>query len=502
MRHLFNICCFLVLLGGSTLHAWGQTPVQPARFELAITTSNSDVHVFPLPDSSAVLLVRKDAFLSTQDSYTFHKLGANLQERWQRPFKVDTQYQLVLSGTEANQIYALFQSNYQADHLLLVQLDGSRGTTRTVKIDTRVSRDVFDLKILSGRVFITTLVNQHVTILHINPETGQFQFLPSVYETLPTQFTFLADSVTKRAEVILTQTNGFKSRLQVKQLSPHGTLLRTEFVQTESDRNLIAAQISPGDSTARLLAGTYTLRDLQYSQGLFAADLTAGVTATGARKSLRFYDFFTFKHFFDFMNPVREARLRERGARRKAAGTPMRLHYRLLMHDMLPTPEGYVLVAEVYYPRYRYDNANGALMLSSYRQFEGYRTTHAIACGFDKQGNLLWDNTFVLKDNWSYELAPTVRERLLPDGRLALTYVIDHKIHYKIIDRTTPAPNDLLVPVKSNMSGLKEKLTDTQQEAVLPWYGGRFLVYGYQHVRPEKGESRSVFFINSLAFQQ
>ncbi|ALD20218.1 hypothetical protein [Hymenobacter sp. DG25A] len=502
MRYLFYTCCFLVVLGGSTPRAWGQAPVQPARFELAITPGNSDVSVFPLPDSSAVLLVRKDAFLSPQDSYTFHKLNTRLQERWQHSIKMETQYQQVLSGTEGNQVYVLFQSNYLPSRLLLVHLDGNRGTTRLVKIDTRVSRDLFDLKVLAGRVFVTTLVSQHVTILHINPESGEFQFLPSVYESLPAQFTFLADSVTKRAEVILTQTNGLKSRLQVKQLSPHGNLLRTEFVQTESDRNLISAQISSGDSTSRILAGTYTLRDLQYSQGLFAADLTAGVTATGARKSLRFYDFLAFKHFFDFMNPVREARLRERGARRKAAGVPMRLHYRLLMHDMLPTPQGYIMVAEVYYPRYRYDNVSGSLGLSNTRQFEGYRTTHAIACGFDKQGNLLWDNTFVLKDNWSYELAPTVRERLLPDGRLALAYIIDHKIHYKIIDRTAPAPNDLQVPVRSSLSDLKEKLSDTQQEEVLPWFGSRFLVYGYQHVRPEKGESRSVFFVNSLAFEQ
>ncbi|UOQ72201.1 hypothetical protein [Hymenobacter cellulosilyticus] len=272
-------------------------------------------------------------------------------------------------------------------------------------------------------------------------------------------------------------------------------------MQAESNRSLLTAQLSPGDSTNGLMAGTYTLRDIRYSQGLFATDLTQPLTPSGARPSLRFYDFLHLKHFFDFMSPNRQARLRQRGARRLAADREFRLHYRLLMHDLLPSPEGYVLVAEIYTPHYTY-NRYGFGFTSNSRNFDGYRTTHAIVCGFDRRGNLLWDNTFVLKDVENFHLQETVRIRPLPDGRrYALTYIDDHHIRYKIVDRTTASPNDLEVPVQTTLKpGIKEKSTSTSDTNMQAWYGSRFLAFGYQHVRAPNWSGRDVFFINTVDF--
>ncbi|MBG8552713.1 hypothetical protein [Hymenobacter guriensis] len=497
MRHFFALGWVWLISCGA---AWAQAPQQPARFELALQPATSDVEVLPLPDSSVILLVHEETFSLKADKRYFQKLDAGLQPVWQKPLVVEREYELVRTCSEGAQVYALFQSMYRPTHLLAVHLNGRTGTIETSAFDTRISRDIFELKALSGRLFATVLVDQHLTILHLDLLTQQMRFLPSVYEQLPAQFTFLADSVTKRAAFVLTQTNGLKSRLQLKQLSQDGQLLRTEFIQAESERNLITAQLSPGDSATRLVTGTYTLRDPRYSQGLFAADLNAGTTPGGGRNSMRFYDFLSLKHFFDFMNPAREARIRERGARRRAAGSPMRLHYRLFMHDMLPTPEGYVMAAEVYYPRYRYSSYGGP-MTTSYRQFDGYRTTHTIVCGFDRQGNLLWDNTFVLKNVETFDVQQTVRLRPLPDGRLALAYLDEEDIRYKIIDRTKPSPNDLLTPLRTNLAAKKEKVSYTLQEDLVTWTGTRFLAHGYQHVRPDKGTGRDVFFVNAVVFE-
>jgi hypothetical protein len=163
-----------------------------------------------------------------------------------------------------------------------------------------------------------------------------------------------------------------------------------------------------------------------------------------------------------------------------------------------------VLVAEIYYPRYRNDSYGFAWIGSQYRrQFDGYHSTHAIVCGFDRRGNLLWDNTFVLKNVESYELAETVRLRPLPDGqRLVMTYLNEETIRYKIIDRAVASPNDLEVPLQPARADAKEKLSSTDQSGLLAWYGSRFLAYGYQHVRSQHGPDRDVFFINVVSFDQ
>ncbi|RYU79706.1 hypothetical protein [Hymenobacter persicinus] len=496
-------------------------PTQPARLELDLHPFNSEVHVQVLPeDSSAVLLVERESGGLRRGKFSFQKLNHALQPGWTKALDVPVGFELTDLCAEEPMVYALFQDSSPGHRLWVAALNSRSGEITTTTFDTKTSREIYETKALGGNLFVTVQVEQHVTVLLLNLRTGQLQFLPSVYEEIPAALTFTADSISKRAKFVVSQSNGFKSRLQVKQLSPQGQLLRTDYVQAASDRGLLTAQLSPGDTTERLLTGTYTLRDSRYSQGLFATDLSAGVTPSGARESLRFYDFFNLKHFFDFMHPAREARFRQRGERRRATAGEFRLHYRLLMHDLVPFQNGYVLVAEVYYPHYQGNtygfnpgfgygpgygyNRGYNYLLNRTRGFEQYTTTHAIVCGFDRRGNLLWDNTFVLKDVKSHDLVATVRLRPLPDGkRLALAYLDEDVIRYKIIDRTASSPNDLSVPIQTTTAASKnpEKPSSTSDGDLQAWYGNRFLAYGFQHVRVEGGQDRDVFFVNAVAFE-
>ena len=501
-------------------------PRQTARTELFLDQSSSEVHMHTLPaDSTVVLLIGRDIPLSNKSSFTFQQYDYALHLRQELPLEVPKEFDFTRMCAEGTTVYALFTSHSNPGRLWVAAYSGPLGQVRTQQFESKLSREVVELKALDGRLFATVLLTdqRHVTALLLDVATGQMQYLSSIYEPLPTQLTFVADAASRRAEYVLSQTNGRKSRLLLKQLTDHGQLVSSEFVQAESERGLISAQISPAaDSTSgRLLAGTYTLRDPRYSQGLFAADLSAGVTANGSRRSLRFYDFANLKHFFDFMSPGRARRLRQKSEKLRAADRVLRLRYRTLIHDLIPFEDGYVMVAEIYFPYYRH-NTYGGLYGPGYlynpyyysgygnnnwsrgnRGFDGYRITHALVCGFDKRGNLLWDNTFVLKDVVRYSLSETVRLCVLPDGRrLAMAYLTDDKLNYKIIDRTAPSPNDLHVNLKtSSVPTAKEKATTTSNEGLVTWYGNRFLAYGYQHVRADHAPNREVFFLNSIGFE-
>lgn len=505
-----SISLLLLLAGQSALAQTPEpdsaalVPTQPARLELPFTQYNSDMHVLAIPeDSSVVMLVEKEVPTSSRTSYSFQKLDHILQSLGTRKLDVPIEYEFERMSAEGTAVYALFQSTYAPERLLIAALDGRTGDVRLLKFDTKVTRDVLDLKALAGNLFVTVMLEQHMTVVLLDLAAGKHQILPAVYEPLTTELTFLTDSATKRAEVIMRQSNGVKSRLQLKQLSAEGTLLNSEFVQTESERSLITAQVSLGDSADRMLAGTYTLRDTRYSQGIFSADLTAGTTPTGVRQSLRFYDFTRLKHFFDYLKPARAARIRQRSEERRAANRELPLRYRLLVHDMLPVQNGYVLVAEIYYPRYRNDSYGMAMAGTRYRQFDGYHSTHAIVCGFDRRGNLLWDNTFVLKEVETYDLTETVRLRPLADGqRLIMAYLKEDEIRYKVIDRAVASSNDLVVPLRTAQPDSKEKLSSTSQEGLLAWYGGNFLAFGYQTVRTPRSASRDIFFLSTISFDQ
>ena len=550
-------CLFLLLAWGGTLAlplgAGAQkapalpadAPVQTARTELPLSGRDSEVHVQALPaDSSVVLLVGREHPLSSRTDFTFQQYGSDLHLRQETPLQVADEFSFVRMCAEKTTVYALFASRHTTGRLLVAAYNGHVGQTRTQQFDTKLSREVVELKALDGRLFATVLLQDqlHVTALLLDVATGQMQYLPSVYENVPTQLTFVADAATRRAEYVLSQTNGRKSRLLLKQLTDKGQLVSSEFVQAESERSLITAQVTPPqDTTARLLMGTYSLRDPSYAQGLFATDLSRPAPGMpgAAKPPLRFYDFLHFKHFFDYLKPRKQARLRQRVARRLARSVaPVRWHYRLLLHELLPQPDGgYVLVAEVYVPHYRYNNygtyygnpfgsygnqyyssgygygspnslyvPGGYAPYGSARAFDGYQTTHALVCGFDRKGNLIWDNVFVVENLRRTDLEEAVRLRPLPDGRLVLAYLDEEKLRYKVVSRGETAPNDLHVPISTGVGTGpagpgQERPTDTDQYDLLPWYGGRFVALGYQHVRVSHGLDREVFFMNTVEFR-
>ncbi|GAC1592421.1 MAG: hypothetical protein NVS3B25_12890 [Hymenobacter sp.] len=526
-------CLLLLGLGGlagmpplraqrATAPTPADAPRQPARTELALEPATSEVHVQPLPaDSTVVLLLGRDRPLSSRSAFAFQQYDHALHLRQESKLEVPDEFNFTRMCAEGTTVYALFSSHNTPGRLWVAAYNGHLGQVHTQQYETRLSREIVELKALDGRLFATVLLNDqlHVTALLLDVATGQMQYLPSVYEPLPTQLTFVADAATRRAEYVLSQTNGHKSRLLLKQLTDRGQLVSSEYVQAESDRSLITAQLTPPqDSSARLLMGTYSLRDPNYAQGLFATSLLPA-TGPGAKPALRFYDFLHLKHFFDYLKPSRQARLRQRTERRVArAEPPRRWHYRLLLHELLPQPDGgYVLVAEVYYPHYRY-NGYGTYMgpysnfgtpyaypgySSSARVFDGFQTTHALVCGFDRAGALLWDNTFVVENLRRSELEEAVRLQRLPDGRLVLAYLDEDKLRYKLVHGAESSPNDREVVLQTGQPAAgagAEHASETSRADLLPWFGSSFVASGYQRVRVEHGPDREVFFLNSVVF--
>ena len=446
-------------------------PRQPARLELPIREDNAEVHVQPLlADSSLVLLIGHDKPLAGKTLFAFQQYDSGLRLRRETAIDVPEEFHFVRMCVESTTVFAVFSSRLMPGRLWVAAYDGEQGRTRTQRFETKLSREIVELKALDYRLFATVMLsdNQHVTALLLDVATGQFQYLPAVYEPAPTHLSFVADAGSQRAEYVLSQTNGRKTRLLLKQLTERGQLVRSEFVQAESERSLITAQLSPPrDTSTRLLTGTYSLRDPNYAQGLFATDLSED---HGLRPPLRFYDFLHLKHFFDYLKPAREARLRQRIARRAARTLrPLRWHYRLLLHELRPQPNGgYLLVAEVYYPHYRYNTYGSAFGSAGFRSpyslgsgttrvFDGFQTTHVLACGFDRHGTLLWDNTFVVENLRRYDLEETTRAQALPDGRLALIYLDENKLRYKLVNGSEPSPNDHFVPLLTAAASLREK---------------------------------------------
>ena len=529
MKQLFTILLVLGVFGASAQRVPppppADAPQQRARAELLLDPATDDVQVQSLPaDTSVVLFIRHEG-PGRQVRYVFQCYGARLRLRDEQEVQIPTEYELRRMCSEPGVVYALFSAPESQGRLLAVAYDVRGGQVRVQPFDTKLARHVGALKALNGRLLATVSLSDalHQTVLLLDVASGRFQFLSTLYEPLSSELTSVADRPSRRAEFVLSQTNGRKQRLMLKRLSAEqGELLNSELVQTESERSLLTAELSPpADTTTRLLAGTYGLRDVQYAQGLFATDLTA-TTATD-KPALRFYDFRRLRHFFDYLNPAHEARLRGRADRREAReAAPIHWHYHLLLHELLPQPDGgYTLIAEVYTPQYTYSNGSfnsftpalagmGGRPYGPYSNYTsgrallGFRTSHVLVCGFDKRGGLLWDNTYVVPaDVVRSELEEAVQPLTLADGRVVLAYLNgDNELHYKCINQDVAGDNDRQVQLLTFSSDGKEpdKVLDTRQPDLLPWANNQFVASGFQRVRGGKGPERQVFFLQALGF--
>ncbi|MEJ7665211.1 MAG: hypothetical protein WKG07_39650 [Hymenobacter sp.] len=481
-----------------------------ARMELLLDPANDDVQVQALPaDTAVVLFIRHQPPGERKARYVFQHYGANLHLRNEVSVEIPPEYELKRMTSEPGIAYALFNSLTKPGHLLAVAYDVRGGQVRSQDFDTKLCRDVVRLKAMSGRLLVNvTLSDQlHQTVLLLDVANGRFQFLPSLYEPLNTELTSVADRPAGRAEFVLSQSNGRKQRLLLKRLSAtQGELLNSELVQTESERSLLTAQLSsPEDTTTRLLAGTYGLRDVRYAQGLFATDLTARTGNTAAHSGMRFYDFKRFRHFLITWGPATRPASRAAppaakpalpapalalppAAARADAPARRRLHPRgrgvhapvQLRQRRLRQP----VVAELLPPHRALRGLRRLFrwLRGPSRTFIGFRTTHVLVCGFDKRGNLQWDNNFVVGPGIvRSELEEAVQP--LPRWPMAAWYWL---IWMTMSCTTSASPRAKPVPTTPKWTWLpppppsRRKVLDVHQPDPLPWANGQYVASGFQ----------------------
>lgn len=82
--------------------------------------------------------------------------------------------------------------------------------------------------------------------------------------------------------------------------------------------------------------------------------------------------------------------------------TEFGLNYNITMHDVIRTPQGYLLIGELYEPSYTSVPMTSTMMINgmvttrtTYMQvFNGYQYSNAIVVSFSENGEPQWDQSF------------------------------------------------------------------------------------------------------------
>lgn len=478
--------------------------IQSARYEIPLYRDVSNYEIIPAEENG--LFVLRRIFVHDTDQLELTCLDTAFQYQWQGYLPLNKGSLLISKRAAYRKLYILQRNQkFSRDDLSLITITQDSGKYIQYLIQNYIPITPIEFQILPEGVLIGGYYNNVPVVIHYSFITRKSRILPGLLNESGelTQIKVYPDG---SFDVLICAKN-FKGiqTVWIKSYDPSGDLTSNYALRPEENKNLLFAQSLKIDNDMQVIAGVYGARQSEYSRGLFIASIDPS-----GMQQMRYYNFADLENFFKYMKANRELRVKARIERRKIKGKRIRFSYRFLVHQIVPYQGTYVMLGEAFYPkyttidqnRYGFFDASSRSFASAYdgRIFDGYRYTHAVVIGFDKNGTVIWDNSFEINDVKTYTLEQFVKLETLPD-KISLLYVYDNELRSKIIKGSEVIEGKTAEPIKTKLKNEVVKKEGADNTKLEYWYKGYFYAYGVQEIAHADYGKRWVFFINKVSYQ-
>ncbi len=467
-----------------------------AHIEFAVSSSlDENFEVFPLGQQGALVLTRSGMYQGHGEEWRFVKLSEDLKPVWNNSFRLNFRFIPVMAYQNHTHAYWVF-----------AEPDTDRFQFLQVNLETGF-QDVHEGKLLSNIDLQQFMVMESKAILagyhRGRPVVMVHSFFDKTTRVLPDLYEKNSElngiDLNEKDGLINVMTYSFRKRqclFEIKTYNYEGRHMKTTTL-TDQDYSIISGQIIPLNESDSYLIGNYSIGCTPFSQGLYISQIR-----DTEPENLEYIEFSELRNFFNYMSPKRKARMIERIGRRKSLGKENRFRYRLLLHNLIETEDEILLVAEVYYPNYRNYNPpstgiNSFYRGSSFRAQDGFRYTHAIVCGFDKNGRYKWDNSFAIKNLVSQDLQEMVQLSRFGEYWV-LAYPEEGNIHTEVIKKEKV----VVESTKHELQPRARSLFFNESAILAAWYDKYFLAFGRQ--KPENASPNSqkeIYYLTKLTYQ-
>ncbi|MBR09258.1 MAG: hypothetical protein CMP48_16445 [Rickettsiales bacterium] len=479
---------------------------QPGRVEFNIFDFTMQYDIINGEDNGLLVYLETEDRTDEGYNWTFNLLDTTLNQVWTRilPIPFDT----YLTGTEYHdgKYYLLFNaSRYRNEDLLLIELDAQFGEIRSIEINTVFPIQLTFFEVIDDNILLSGYTNFRPVLLTFNLNVQKPRVVPGFYDNKSDIIDIVIDDESHMFTVIQSEKMiNNRYTMRAKTFTSEGDLIQNNIITPGEKKNLVDGASTSFYGGFQYVAGTYSKKPSQYSRGLY---LTKFVN--GRQQFVKYHDYADLNNFFGYMNSRREQRIKERIERKKEKGKKPKFSYRLLVHDIIQRGDEYLMIAEAYYPRYSSYSSPGSYgsynnSYTSYNpSFMGYKYTHAIVVAFDRNGNIIWDNSFGVDDIETYSLEEFVAVSQF-DDKTVLMYLEENTIRSKVVQGNEIYEGMTFNPVKLAYEADEVKSRDPAIEGLKNWYGNVMYAYGEQRIQNDEGEggrtSRKVFYINKITY--
>ncbi|HEX8061490.1 MAG TPA: hypothetical protein VF473_11170 [Cyclobacteriaceae bacterium] len=487
--------------------------VSQVRFELPLRPNQSDAYK-TIPLGHRGLLLYSLFYGPDQDAIEMMRLDTAFQTSWRGFIPLGKGLNVISARLFENQVMVLLKDRFnpQAEFTVL-SVNVSDGNYGTRGVKTLLPFQPTHFAVTSEAVLIGGYFNYRPLVLYYSFATNRSKILPGFFNDVGELDQVVADENGNIDIVVSGKSVTRRRSLWIRNYDKFGDLTKTILLEGGGDKALIFGRSMAQPDGNQLVCGVYG-RYTEYSRGIFIANVDPFGEYT-----IKYYNYADLKRFFNYMKARREKRVRERIERRRIRGKKIKFNYRLMVDEFMQYGDNqFVMLGEAFYPHYSYPSSRGYMGSSSYYNsrymgpyygrgdlvFDGYQYTHAVVIGFDKEGNVKWDNSFEINDVRSMNLEQFVK--IHPEKeKVSLLYLFDNVIRSKIIQGTDVIEGKSYDQLHTGSPEDFVKERDTQQTKLDYWYGDVFYASGIQNIRRKNDQAggivRRVFFINKIAYK-
>lgn len=482
------------------------------------------VSFVPIGENGLITLAKLEKNKATDGNWEISCFDINFKLKWKTLYKTPSYSELLKYQLDKNNKLHLFFSDGTElfNSFTLVTINLFKGEIENSSTLSLGKFSVNSIDVLNNNTFVTgtsspgffsQLGQVFFTFTLVPIITGakiySVKSVISCYFSKTKNITNFIPNLKGDSRILCSAVDSFKNRFICILENQHKRVKSFYFLEFDEQGNNTAmnklenitksinsAQLISSSKGELFLAGTYSDNgNVGSSKSYYSDGLFFGKIENANNPTSKYYSFGQLQSANSFLS---------NRARRKVAQNPekvaLNIDLRILLHSKVEMVDStYILIGETYYPEYHeitnYD-ARGYLYSSTV--FDGYRYTNALAAGFDKEGNLLWDNIIEMGDVLNFKLIEKV-VFYADSVDQAMVYYSDGILNAQIFQKGKnigPKVADIISTVNKN-----EKVLTEDYGNIYYWYKSYFLITSYQKVLENDGRKRKVYSFNKISFQ-
>ncbi len=497
---------------------------RPMRVELPARIDTRVYHLEPLGSNGLLLFYESNEVNELgHRKWYFSLYNTQLEEAWMQYVALADGMAFVQSRQDAGKTYFLFavrdqkkagQSGYQ-----LLSYNTLDGNFNLLSGSLPEKAEVSGFEVIGNHAMMgVDLPRFQADILLVNLDDGSIKSVPHGLEN---QVVLQATSSDKNRNWFVVAAKEYQSNRFVSDLimvfDINGNVVMRTAYKDVQERFLHSFAMHVDDDGSLLLIGSFNnperrnrrIRDASPEVVNEAAGLVfLKVNQQGVPVS-NFYDFSGFDNIYSSLSVYDLMRVRQRqtrGGRRPADEVPVNIAFQFNNPQLLSHNEQMVYTAEAFRPQYRIETRMdydfyGRPIPYTYSIFEGYHFFNFLLAGFDKSGNMLWNNDFELRDLLTQQLSKHVLVH--PDSAgIVLAYNNTGRVSAKTISESDNIAG--IEQVRNETFYTNDRIQEENFSRIVHWYDNFFLTYGYQRIannRLTTNNLRTVFYISKMAYE-